>query len=83
MKTYLPDRQARTPVAENPIAFFNRISLVNTETGKGILPILYSDNYISLLPSGEKIITISYTPSVHDPEAVEVAGWNMEERVGR
>jgi hypothetical protein len=66
---------------ENPIAFFNRLSLVNTQTKKRILPAFYSDNYISVLPGESKKIFIDYTPAVNDNAAMEVKGWNVEERV--
>ncbi|MEO7120111.1 MAG: hypothetical protein ABIY62_03385, partial [Ginsengibacter sp.] len=33
---------------ENSIAFFNRLSLVNSKTKQRILPAFYSDNYISV-----------------------------------
>jgi hypothetical protein len=66
---------------ENPVAFFNRLSLVNTQTKKRILPTFYSDNYISVLPGESKKISIDYTPAVSDNAALEVKGWNVEERV--
>ncbi|MGN6194815.1 MAG: glycoside hydrolase family 2 protein [Ginsengibacter sp.] len=66
---------------ENPVAFFNRLSLVNTKTKKRILPAFYSDNYISVLPGESKKIFIDYTPAVNDNAALEVKGWNVEERV--
>jgi len=66
---------------ENPIAFFNRLSLVNTNTKRRILPAFYSDNYISVLPGESKKVTIDYEPAVNDNAAVEVKGWNVKERV--
>ncbi len=66
---------------ENPIAFFNRISLVNTITKQRILPAFYSDNYISVLPGDTKKITIDYTPAAHENAVVELYGWNVEEHV--
>lgn len=66
---------------ENPIAFFNRLSLVNTKTKQRILPAFYSDNYISVLPGETKKITIDYTPAADENAAVELYGWNVEERL--
>ncbi|GGH75452.1 hypothetical protein HNQ91_004597 [Filimonas zeae] len=61
-----------------PVAFFNRLSLVNAKTKKRILPAFYSDNYVSVLPGAEKKITIDY-----HPEGEEIAllaeGWNYTE----
>jgi mannosylglycoprotein endo-beta-mannosidase len=66
---------------ENPIAFFNRLSLVNSKTKQRILPSFYSDNYISVLPGETNKITIDYTPAANENAAVELYGWNVEERV--
>ena len=66
---------------ENPVAFFNRISLVNIATKQRILPAFYSDNYISVLPGETKKITIDYTPAGNQNAAVEIYGWNAGEQV--
>ena len=44
----------------NPVAFFNRISLIDPLTKKRILPTFYSNNYISVLPGETNTITIGY-----------------------
>ncbi|MET4082365.1 mannosylglycoprotein endo-beta-mannosidase [Pedobacter sp. UYP30] len=61
----------------NPIAFFNRVALINSTTGKRILPTFFDDNYVSVLPGENRTITAEYTGK---PEniAVEVYGWNVE-----
>lgn len=51
-----------TNPANGPVSFFNRISLLDPQTRKRILPVFYSDNYFSILPGAEKKITIDYTP---------------------
>jgi hypothetical protein len=65
----------------NPIAFFNRISLTDPSTGKRILPVFYSDNYVSVLSGEEKKILLEFEPSggIADP-VVTVFGWNVEEQ---
>lgn len=68
-----------TNPASNPVAFFNRISLVDPVTKKRILPVFYSDNYVSVLPGDQKKITLDYTPSATAP-LVSVDGWNVSER---
>ena len=60
-------------------AFFNRVSLVNALTKKRILPVFYSDNYISLLPGQQKIIRLEYTPS-DTKVMVSLSGWNVKEQ---
>ncbi|MGY3054877.1 mannosylglycoprotein endo-beta-mannosidase [Pedobacter sp. UYEF25] len=67
-----------TNAKENPIAFFNRVALINSITGKRILPTFFNDNYVSVLPGESKTITAEYTGK---PEniAVEIYGWNVAE----
>ena len=62
--------------AGKPVAFFNRISLINSQTQQRILPTFYSDNYVSVLPGESKTIIINYTSTSIIPE-VEVNGWNI------
>jgi len=49
-----------TNPANNPVSFFNRISLVDAGTKQRILPVFYDDNYFSVLPGAEKKIIIDY-----------------------
>jgi hypothetical protein len=63
---------------DNPVAFFNRLSMVNAETRQRILPAFYSDNYVSVLPGEEKIVVIEYTPGKGQKVVVEISGWNVE-----
>lgn len=64
----------------NPVAFFNRISLINAQTKDRILPSFFSDNYVSVLPGEQQSIMIDYTPVNGVPVAVEVEGWNVEKK---
>lgn len=45
--------------AGNPVAFFNRVSLVDAQTKQRILPVFYNDNYVSVLPGEQKTVSIS------------------------
>ena len=64
-----------------PLAFFNRISLVDRKTKKRILPVYYSDNYVSTLPGEKTNITIEYLPDASSADAmVSIRGWNVSER---
>ncbi len=69
----------------DPIAFFNRISLIDPVTKKRLLPVFYSDNYFSVLPGETKTILVDYTPEPATPGApaplVSVRGWNTEEKL--
>jgi exo-1,4-beta-D-glucosaminidase len=70
-------------IIENPsktLAFFVRLKLDKGKGGEEILPVVWQDNYISLLPGEKQEITATYRPSslgAAKPE-VEVSGWNVE-----
>lgn len=64
----------------NPVAFFNRVSLIDSKTGKRVLPAFYSDNYLSVVPDETKTITVEYTPQNGLIPTIEVKGWNTEKR---
>ncbi|MBS7564865.1 glycosyl hydrolase [Mucilaginibacter sp. Bleaf8] len=64
-----------------PVAFFNRISLVDAATHKRVLPVFYSDNYISVLPGAQKKVVLDYNPgNAAQKVLVAVSGWNMQEQ---
>ena len=60
----------------NPVAFFNRVALIDSQTGKRILPAFYDDNYVSILPGESRMITVDYNGV--QKTAIEVYGWNVE-----
>jgi exo-1,4-beta-D-glucosaminidase len=68
---------------ENPsktLAFFVRLKLDKGKGGEEILPVVWQDNYISLLPGEKREITATYRASslgAAKPE-IEVSGWNVE-----
>jgi cytochrome b involved in lipid metabolism len=62
---------------ENPVAFFNRISLINSETGERVLPTFYSDNYISLVPGSSKEVEVEFEDLEKINTQIEISGWNM------
>jgi exo-1,4-beta-D-glucosaminidase len=68
---------------ENPgktVAFFVRLKLDKGKGGEEILPVIWQDNYVSLLPGEKREITATYRTSslgAAQPE-VEVRGWNVE-----
>jgi mannosylglycoprotein endo-beta-mannosidase len=65
-----------------PIAFFNRISLVDPSSKKRILPVFYSDNYISVIPGEDRKIILEYDPSLSAVNpGVSIFGWNVEEQI--
>ncbi|MDB5156929.1 MAG: glycosyl hydrolase, partial [Mucilaginibacter sp.] len=65
---------------QGPVAFFNRVSLINPKTGERVLPTFYSDNYMSVLPGEQKTVVLEYNMPVANAK-VSVRGWNLAERV--
>jgi len=63
----------------NPVAFFNRVALINGNTGERVLPAFYDDNYVSILPGESKTVTVEYKGKQSNL-AVEVYGWNVEKQ---
>jgi exo-1,4-beta-D-glucosaminidase len=70
-------------IVENPsktLAFFVRLKLDKGKGGEEILPVVWQDNYVSLLPGEKREITATYRASslAGAEPAVEVSGWNVE-----
>lgn len=65
-----------------PVAFFNRLSIINNDTHKRILPVFYSDNYVSVLPGTEKKVTLNFqsTEAISNL-LVSVTGWNLKQQL--
>jgi exo-1,4-beta-D-glucosaminidase len=68
---------------ENPsksLAFFVRLKVNKGKSGDEILPVVWQDNYISLLPGEKREVTATYrTEKLGTSQpAVEVSGWNLQ-----
>jgi exo-1,4-beta-D-glucosaminidase len=68
---------------ENPsksLAFFVRLKVAKGAKGEEILPVVWQDNYISLLPGEKREVTATYRASELGAAkpVVEVSGWNVE-----
>jgi exo-1,4-beta-D-glucosaminidase len=68
---------------ENPsksLAFFVRLKVDKGDHGGEILPVVWEDNYVSLLPGETRELTATYRTSDlgTGKPAVEVSGWNVE-----
>ena len=46
------------------VAFANRVRLVNKVTQKRVLPVIMSDNYVTLMPNEEKVISVEAAPEL-------------------
>ena len=65
---------------ENPgksLAFFVHLKVNDAKTGEEILPVVWEDNYFSLLPGEKRDITASYALPRGVKPVVEVQGWNV------
>ena len=62
------------------LAFFVRLKVDKGKGGEEILPILWEDNYVSLLPGEKRELTAKYRASELGgaPPYVEAKGWNTE-----
>ncbi len=70
-------------VLENPsqnLAFFVRLKVDKGAKGDEVLPVVWQDNYISLLPGEKREVTATYRASELGAAkpTVEVSGWNVE-----
>jgi exo-1,4-beta-D-glucosaminidase len=68
---------------ENPsksLAFFVRLKVNKASSDEEILPVVWEDNYISLLPGEKREVTATYRAGdLGTAKAVvEVSGWNVE-----
>jgi mannosylglycoprotein endo-beta-mannosidase len=68
--------------AGGPVAFFNRISLISAKTKKRLLPVFYSDNYITIPPGELRTVEIDFSSiNSPDPKWITVEGWHAKEIV--
>jgi exo-1,4-beta-D-glucosaminidase len=78
------DEEEMTHVTlQNPsksLAFFVRLKVVKGVKGEEILPVVWEDNYISLMPGEKREVTATYRASELGAAkpVVEVSGWNVE-----
>jgi exo-1,4-beta-D-glucosaminidase len=69
-------------ILENPsksLAFFVRLKVNQGKSGEEILPVLWQDNYFSLLPGERREVTATYRARALGAAqpAVEISGWNV------
>src|SRR5467141_1004806 len=81
-KTTAGGRDTITVTVKNPsssIAFMTHLRLTSGPGGDDVVPILWSDNYFSLLPGEERVVTASYDASGLDGKAgvLVVDGYNV------
>jgi exo-1,4-beta-D-glucosaminidase len=63
------------------LAFQVHLSVVNDKGGDEILPVLWDDNYISLLPGESRVVVARYSSAATgDPLRLDVNGWNVDSK---
>lgn len=83
-RTQRKGEEAITQVTlENPsksLAFFVRLKVDKGAKGEEILPVVWEDNYVSLMPGEKREVTATYRESELGTAkaTVEVSGWNVE-----
>jgi exo-1,4-beta-D-glucosaminidase len=77
-------------VVRNPsknLAFQIHLSIVDGKSNEEILPVLWDDNYFSLMPGESRTVIAHYSPAVNAGQLrLEVDGWNIDTKtvlVGR
>jgi hypothetical protein len=61
------------------ISFFNRVKVFDKSTGKRILPVHYSDNYVTLTPGDEQEIRLWFaSPAPKEQIEIVVDSWTSE-----
>lgn len=64
-----------------PVAFFNRLALVDAKTGERVLPLFADDNYVSVVPGSEKTIELECPQGDTGTWELAVEGYNFAKRV--
>ncbi len=69
----------RFPISGSP-AFNIRLKVVGDKSGKRILPVMYADNYFTLLPGEQKTVTMELqnADTRGEQPAVAIEGFNLE-----
>jgi exo-1,4-beta-D-glucosaminidase len=77
-----------TVTLENPskiLAFLVHLAVRKGAGGEEVLPVLWEDNYVTLLPGETRTFTATYAPADLGPATpvVSVDGWNIRESTAR
>ena len=67
------------------VSFANRLRLIDTKTGERVLPVIWSDNYVTLMPGEERVITFSRGSSTvgNRPLSIGIKPFGQKERTVR
>jgi exo-1,4-beta-D-glucosaminidase len=65
------------PASSNAVALFQHLSIRQSDHGEAALPILWSDNDVTLWPGESVTVTARYAAKGITAPVVEVSGWNV------
>ena len=68
------------PASSRAVALFQHVSIRQSAGGKPVLPILWSDNDVTLWPGESLALTARYAGQGTAAPVVEVSGWNVPAR---
>jgi exo-1,4-beta-D-glucosaminidase len=65
------------PPTSKTVAMFQHVSIKRTAGGESVLPVLWSDNDVTLWPGESVTLTAHFATSGTETPVVEVGGWNV------
>ncbi len=81
-RKHYPDFTVDISNPSDQVAFFVELAVTGAENGLTFLPVLWEDNYISLLPGEHRTVNVmlrSKLPEGQKP-VLQVKGWNVKEK---
>jgi len=68
------------PPSSQAVALFQHVSIKRVASGEPLLPILWSDNDVTLWPGESRTLTAHLAALGAEAPVVEVSGWNIPTR---
>jgi exo-1,4-beta-D-glucosaminidase len=65
------------PDSSKTVALFQHVSVRRGAGGDSVLPILWSDNDVTLWPGQSRTLTARFAASATPTPVIEVSGWNL------
>lgn len=65
------------------ISFFNELNVSGKNSGQSVLPVFWSDNYVSLLPGEQKTVVVKFYGKDlgSDTPVIKINGVNLKEKI--
>jgi len=62
------------------VTLLNKIKVKNRKTEESILPVFFSDDYVSLLPGEKKVVNLEFRAAETDSPELWIEGWNTNSK---